>query len=872
MGEDNIIDFVSLKQTLVFWNIDDYPIPVDATDALDPVFADILKALDLMGFRYGYMDVNLYSEKLNCDKKEDEIINGLVQGVSYSAFAYKVPAITLYMIRLASMIGPGPVNICVIAKPKRELHRVLQCLKSRRHNVVLVVPPPPPDEEFLFSVDFLLENSRLLGGGKPRFKDFYRHCMYEYDMSAEKYVEIKEDVSKTVDFSERIPTVKGARTAVFWDAVACPFPLGSTPDEIYNSISSALVAREFSDNITIWAYLDDDDKRLLGGDKTWLSRIHFLPGGDKASRRVRMLNDIYLWKRDSPPLVRHYEASLLIFSDQFNDDAYYTDMLQNLANMHYDLLLVTPTLDINKPECPEWPLLLLDRGAHLFDDETSRISQQPSSLKQTYVFWNIDDYPIPVDGSVDLSPVFGDMSKALDVMGFCFGYMDVTLYSEQVSCDKKESELFNHCLIQFVSLLFIIIGESYRARVYKVPDITLRMIRFASMLGPGPINFLVIAKPKRELHRVLHCLKSRRHNVVLVEPPPDEESYLFTLDSLLNNARLLDGGKPRYKARHSHRTYQYDLHVEKDQVVTKEDVSKTVDFSERIPTVKGVRTAVFWDTVDCPFPLGSTPDEIYNSISSALVAREFSDNITIWAYLDDDDKRLLGGDKTWLSRIHFLPGGDKRRVRMLNDIYLWVRDSPQMKRSYEASLFIFSDQFEDAAYYTNMLQKLGDMRYELFVATPKGYASRIGSSSQSLDINNPESPDWPGLLMDKGAYFFNDETSQISQESSSLTLLEADDATAEEEEVEEERPEMLSDMEDYRDEEEMLVDDTLPLEPRTDHDAMNLPGWPGWEKHNNSDDMYRWDPITMMYKLKSLFPKEHEADATAEEETPEKHA
>ena len=82
--------------------------------------------------------------------------------------------------------------------------------------------------------------------------------------------------------------------------------------------------------------------------------------------------------------------------------------------------------------------------------------------------------------------------------------------------------------------------------------------------------------------------------------------------------------------------------------------------SERIPTVRGPRTAVFWDAVDCPFPPSSTPDEIYHSISSALVERYFSDNITIWAYLDDDDKKasaLLGGDKTWASRIYFLPGG-----------------------------------------------------------------------------------------------------------------------------------------------------------------------------------------------------------------------
>ena len=112
--------------------------------------------------------------------------------------------ITLYMIRRATCIGPGPVNYFVIAKPKRELHRVLQCLKSRRHNVLLV-KPPPPGEKFLFSVDSLLENARFLGGGKPRFEELYASHASEYDISFEKYVEIKEDVSKMVDFSGKTP-------------------------------------------------------------------------------------------------------------------------------------------------------------------------------------------------------------------------------------------------------------------------------------------------------------------------------------------------------------------------------------------------------------------------------------------------------------------------------------------------------------------------------------------------------------------------------------------------------------------------------------------------------------------------------------------
>lgn len=107
------------------------------------------------------------------------------------------------MIRHALYLGPGPVNFFVIAKPQRELLRVLQCLKLRRHNVLLV-KPPPPDEECLFSVDSLLKYARLLGGGKPRYNPLQGY-MDEFDSSLEKYIEIKEDVSKTVDFSGKTP-------------------------------------------------------------------------------------------------------------------------------------------------------------------------------------------------------------------------------------------------------------------------------------------------------------------------------------------------------------------------------------------------------------------------------------------------------------------------------------------------------------------------------------------------------------------------------------------------------------------------------------------------------------------------------------------
>ncbi|CAF1878643.1 unnamed protein product [Brassica napus] len=82
-----------------------------------------------------------------------------------------------------------------------------------------------------------------------------------------------------------------------------------------------------------------------------------------------MINDINLWMRDSPQMSTSYEASLVLFSDQFkDDDVYYSDMLQQLGNRHYYVVLVTPALDINKPETPEWPVLLIDRGTYFFDE------------------------------------------------------------------------------------------------------------------------------------------------------------------------------------------------------------------------------------------------------------------------------------------------------------------------------------------------------------------------------------------------------------------------------------------------------------------------------------------------------------------------
>ncbi|KAL0695394.1 hypothetical protein Bca4012_062574 [Brassica carinata] len=112
---------------------------------------------------------------------------------------------------------------------------------------------------------------------------------------------------------------------------------------------------------------------FLGGDKKWwASRIYFLPGGDKASRRIRMANDITFWARDSSH--NRFEGILILFSDQFRDDAEYTEMLQNLVCGSCCIVSVIPTQDINKPESPEWPGLLIDGGGYWVGDSLACLS------------------------------------------------------------------------------------------------------------------------------------------------------------------------------------------------------------------------------------------------------------------------------------------------------------------------------------------------------------------------------------------------------------------------------------------------------------------------------------------------------------------
>lgn len=197
-----------------------------------------------------------------------------------------------------------------------------------------------------------------------------------------------------------IPHIKEVNRFIFWDLVDFPFPKCQNPDDIYHKIDKALCDRGVvGGDLSIWAYVDDENNWSWSSDeylrqKTWKTRIYFLPGGDffylilkqtrtlslcpsnviffmaGASRRNRMLNDMLLVAidvRDTPigrplPLTR-----TMVFSDQFKEGTFFFQMLRNLHDrITNNLCLVTPTQHLHEPERPEWPALLLDEGPLFF--------------------------------------------------------------------------------------------------------------------------------------------------------------------------------------------------------------------------------------------------------------------------------------------------------------------------------------------------------------------------------------------------------------------------------------------------------------------------------------------------------------------------
>uniref|UniRef100_A0A1J3FM47 NYN domain-containing protein n=1 Tax=Noccaea caerulescens TaxID=107243 RepID=A0A1J3FM47_NOCCA len=180
----------------------------------------------------------------------------------------------------------------------------------------------------------------------------------------------KEDSSDgEEDFSA---VMKRCHSGVFWDAVGFPFPRGMSPDAIHERIE--LYLHEGDEDITgqtyIWVYVDETDKEgpWVGSyltDKTWESRIYFLPGGaDKFKRRCRMLHDFHLWTTDFPP-----PSLLFLVSDQVKNDSLFCDRLSLYARSGYRVFLAAPFKKYSPDTEARWPRSLFRRLFSFEDQE-----------------------------------------------------------------------------------------------------------------------------------------------------------------------------------------------------------------------------------------------------------------------------------------------------------------------------------------------------------------------------------------------------------------------------------------------------------------------------------------------------------------------
>lgn len=93
-----------------------------------------------------------------------------------------------------------------------------------------------------------------------------------------------------------------------------------------------------------------------------------------------------------------------------------------------------------------------------------------------------------------------------------------------------------------------------------------------------PLCFVVIAKakPEGELDRVLKCLESRGHGILLIDPTAITGSF-FSVESLLACARVLRPPPPP-RTDLSSRLLPHDYFSQGQEEVEEEDASKIVDF------------------------------------------------------------------------------------------------------------------------------------------------------------------------------------------------------------------------------------------------------------------------------------------------------
>jgi hypothetical protein len=155
--------------------------------------------------------------------------------------------------------------------------------------------------------------------------------------------------------------------------------------------------------------------------------------------------------------------------------------------------------------------------------------------RSTLVFWNVIKCPIPPDV---LPGVESTIRSALRRMGL-HGTLLIYAYGDKSLLDRKD--------------VFLKAGISYHVEREQLSDadiedsgeMALHVILLADNTIERPAALMAIPKPDQdsELHRVLKCLQSRDHDVLLVDPPVGDSGgqFLESAESVLACIQGLDG-------------------------------------------------------------------------------------------------------------------------------------------------------------------------------------------------------------------------------------------------------------------------------------------------------------------------------------------
>ncbi|EOA26386.1 hypothetical protein CARUB_v10023505mg [Capsella rubella] len=354
-----------------------------------------------MGYYGCHREINAYSEKEISEDLAGELINEA--SINYNPGGSGYPMIC-NMILLVAAHAPKPQNVMVISKKflqDEESLRVLCVLKSRGCNVLVVQPHNEAASGKLFHTpDLIFDSTRFLNGDNPMDQidanggnpmdqivdDTSSSTSWETDSNPYTDVETDPDPDVETDADHDAdldadpaadPDVEtdddpdadlvygGCKTGVFWDFDDSPFPIGLDPPSIYQNFKSALEARRYYGEMSIWAYAEEIPFPNDLVDEYRKARIYFITGGDKNTRFNRMIHDILLWELATPWQIC-WESNVIVISKNITVDYDFIRCLSNSEARGYNALFVEPN-DRDNPETSEWPGYLLDGAKSIFD-------------------------------------------------------------------------------------------------------------------------------------------------------------------------------------------------------------------------------------------------------------------------------------------------------------------------------------------------------------------------------------------------------------------------------------------------------------------------------------------------------------------------